>query len=78
MTYDKISLPHEQELWRVGHTEPTAEPEINELLKTQSAVPPFMTLCMRVLTCTHVTPLVEEEFGLLISAHFTSISVDSS
>lgn len=54
------------------------ELEINELLKTQSAVPPFMTLCMRVLTCAHVTPLVEKEFGLLISAHFTSISVDSS
>lgn len=54
------------------------EPEINELLKTQSAVPPFMTLCTCVLTCAHVTPLVEKEFGLLISAHFTSISVDSS
>lgn len=54
------------------------ESETNELLKTQSAVSPFMTLCTPVLTCAHVTPLVEKEFGLLISAHFTSISVDSS
>lgn len=54
------------------------ESETNELLKTQSAVSPFMTLCTPVLTCAHMTPLVEKEFGLLISAHFTSISVDSS
>lgn len=54
------------------------EPKINELLKTQSAVSPFVTLRMHVLMCTHVTPLVDKEFGLLISSHFTSVSVDSS
>lgn len=61
-----------------GTHKTNSEPEINELLKTQSAVSPFMTSCTHVLTCTHVTPLVEKEFGLLISPHFASTSVDSS
>lgn len=54
-------------------------PEINELLRcSQSAASPFMSWLTYVLPCAHVTSLVDEKFGLLISSHFTSISIDSS